>query len=181
MLLSSVGQDQSVFASASPQSAEIARLFTGILIVSAVIFLLVTILVVIACVRFRTKGEPEHPPQYHGNVRTEIAWTVAPFLLLVAIFVFTVRVMRSAAPGDQPASTPGDIVIIGHQWWWEARYPASGVITANEIHIPAGTRWLARIEATDVIHDFWVPALGPKIDAVPGYPNFLWIEADSGR
>src|ERR1051326_2217655 len=170
-------KEQSVFSWLSPQAAEVTRLFIGVLIVSAVIFLLVTILVTITCVRFKARGD-ETPPQRHGRVGPEIVWTVAPFLLLVIIFFFTVRVIRSAEPDSDRALNP-DIVVIGHQWWWEVRYPRSGVVTANEIHIPAGKQWLARVESADVIHDFWVPALGPKIDAVPGHPNYLWLSSDS--
>ncbi|NIT59929.1 MAG: cytochrome c oxidase subunit II, partial [Aliifodinibius sp.] len=69
------------------------------------------------------------------------------------------------------------MVVIGHQWWWEFYYPDSGVLTANEMHIPAGKKLLLRIESIDVIHDFWVPELGPKIDAIPGHTNHLWMAA----
>ena len=68
-------------------------------------------------------------------------------------------------------------MITGHQWWWEARYP-NGAATASEIHIPAGRRLLARIESADVIHDFWVPQLARKMDAVPGRAGYIWLEAD---
>ena len=77
-----------------------------------------------------------------------------------------------------PEKLDPDLVVIGHQWWWEARYPKSGVVTANEIHIPAGRRLLVRLESADVIHDFWVPRLARKMDMVPGHPNHIWLEAD---
>jgi len=77
------------------------------------------------------------------------------------------------APDRKP-----DLLVISHQWWWEARYPQTGVVTANEIHIPVGVTWLLTLESADVIHDFWVPRLGPKMDVVPGHPNHLWLEAD---
>jgi cytochrome c oxidase subunit 2 len=67
---------------------------------------------------------------------------------------------------------------VGHQWWWEVRYP-SGVATANEIHIPVGQPLLVRLEAADVIHDFWVPPLARKMDAVPGHSNSFWMSADA--
>jgi len=70
------------------------------------------------------------------------------------------------------------MVVSGHQWWWEVRYPAANAITANEIHIPTGKEVLIGIEAADVIHDFWVPRLGRKIDAIPGRRNFIWIRAE---
>jgi cytochrome c oxidase subunit 2 len=72
-----------------------------------------------------------------------------------------------------------DIVIIAHQWWWDIRYPKYDVITANELHIPVGKKLLMRVESADVIHDWWVPKLGRKIDAVPGQLNYNWIEADT--
>jgi cytochrome c oxidase subunit 2 len=78
------------------------------------------------------------------------------------------------ASGQQP-----DLTVIAHQWWWEVRYPNSGVVAANEIHIPVGRRLFMRLESADVIHDWWVPALGRKMDAIPGHPNDLWLEADS--
>ena len=67
---------------------------------------------------------------------------------------------------------------MAHQWWWEAKY-ASGAVTANEIHIPVGQRVALRLESADVIHDFWVPELGRKMDIIPGRPSTMWIEADS--
>ena len=56
---------------------------------------------------------------------------------------------------DPAANQPPDLIVIGHQWWWEVRYPQTGVVTANEIHIPIGRKWLVRLESSDVIHDFW--------------------------
>lgn len=72
-----------------------------------------------------------------------------------------------------------DLIVIGHQWWWEVHYPQTGVVTANEIHIPVGRQWLVRLESADVIHDFWVPALARKIQLVPGLTNQIWLEANA--
>ena len=80
------------------------------------------------------------------------------------------------APQDETLSP--DLVITGHQWWWEARYP-SGVTVPWDVHIPAGRKLRARIESADVVHDFWVPDLARKMDAVPGRWGYLWLEADS--
>jgi cytochrome c oxidase subunit 2 len=82
------------------------------------------------------------------------------------------------AASDAPPDTSPDLVVIGHQWWWEARYP-SGAVTANEIHIPVGKDLVVRIESNDVIHDFWAPELGRKIDATPGHPVSIRIQADT--
>jgi cytochrome c oxidase subunit 2 len=110
----------------------------------------------------------------------EIVWTLVPLVLLIVVFVFTVKVMVATEPSRaEGAGAEPDLIVVGHQWWWEARYPKSGSVAANEIHCPVGTRWLVRVESADVIHDFWVPPLGPKIDAVPGHPNYVWLQADA--
>jgi cytochrome c oxidase subunit 2 len=80
---------------------------------------------------------------------------------------------------DPPANRGPDVIVIGHQWWWEVRYPNTGVVTANEIHIPVGRKLLVLMESADVIHDFWVPALARKIQMVPGQTNYIWLEANT--
>ena len=82
---------------------------------------------------------------------------------------------------DIPENPKPDLVITGHQWWWEAKYPQSGVLTANEIHIPVGKRILLEVNSADVIHSWWVPALGRKIDMIPGLKNYIWLYADKPR
>lgn len=106
----------------------------------------------------------------------EILWTVVPLLIVSVLFVITVRAMVLIDAPQVGGQTP-DLVVTGHQWWWDARYP-NGVVVTGDIHIPAGRRWLVRIESTDVIHDFWVPELARKMDAVPGRPSYVWLEAD---
>jgi cytochrome c oxidase subunit 2 len=100
---------------------------------------------------------------------------VIPTIIVAILFFLTVKTMYAVDPpkGDREP----DIVIIGHQWWWELYYPKSRVLTANELHIPVGEKWLARLESVDVIHDFWVPELFRKIDLVPGHPNYIWLVA----
>jgi cytochrome c oxidase subunit 2 len=169
--------DSSPFDPNSPQAQAIANLFAGSLAIAGIIFVVVTGLVFYIVYRYRSRPGMGEPRQLGGHTRLEIAWTIAPALLLVAMFGWTITTMRAADPpvGDQQP----DLVVTGLQWWWQIEYPQSGVITANEIHIPVGTRLLLRLESADVIHDFWVPQLGPKRDAVPGQPNHLWIEADT--
>jgi cytochrome c oxidase subunit 2 len=70
------------------------------------------------------------------------------------------------------------LVVTGHQFWWQADYPASGVVTANEIHIPAGKPLSVRLDSKDVLHEFWVPELARKMTTVPGQPNHIWLQAD---
>jgi cytochrome c oxidase subunit 2 len=91
------------------------------------------------------------------------------------LFTLTARTMGLSDPPPAPAP---DLIVTGHQWWWEARYPKSGIIVANEIHIPVGKALSVRLDSTDVLHEFWVPELARKITAVPGHPNHFWIESD---
>ncbi len=157
----------------SPQAAAIASLFTDTLLICGGIFLLVSVLVFYCAYRFRGDGARE-PEQVEGNRNLEIGWTLAPVLILGVLLTLTVRAMAAA---DAPIDREPDVTIIGHQWWWEVRYP-SGVVTANEVHIPTGKPLVFRLESADVIHDFWVPELGRKMDATPGRPTSLWLEAD---
>lgn len=159
----------------SPETEIIARLFTILLVLFAVIFLIVAGLVAYGAIRYRARaGEPEPAPKF-GSRSFEIAWTVIPLIIVTALFVMTVRAMSLIDAPGEPDRAP-DLVVTGHQWWWDARYP-NGAIAVTGIHIPAGRRLLVRIESTDVIHDFWVPQLARKMDAIPGRPSYIWLEA----
>lgn len=164
-----------VFAPSSPQAGDISHLFGLVLIVCAVIFALVAGLVAVSLWRFRSRPGTSEPRQVSGNRKLEFAWTLVPFLIVVWLTYLAFGVMRAS---DPPSGRAPDLVVIGHQWWWEFRYPSVGVVTANEIHIPVGRKLLVRLESADVIHDFWVPQLAPKSDMIPGHPNHLWLEAD---
>ncbi len=166
------------FSPHSPQTRIIAALFNDILILGAVVFLIVAGLVVYSLVRYRARaGSQAEPAQKFGSRSLEITWTVIPLLIVIAIFVVTVRAMALIDAPVEPQQTP-DLVVTGHQWWWDARYP-NGATAVTEIHIPVSKRLLVRIESTDVIHDFWVPQLARKIDAIPGRPSYIWLEADT--
>jgi cytochrome c oxidase subunit 2 len=166
--------DTSVFNPQSPQARAIEHLFYYDLAIAAAIFLTVASLVLYVIYRYRRKpGDPE-PYQNEGNPRLETLWTVIPGVILFSLAILTARTMHIVNPME--GSHPPDVVVIAHQWWWEYRYPQSGVVTANELHMPDDRDWLLRIESADVIHDFWVPDLGSKKDAIPGHPNYLWIQ-----
>jgi len=164
-----------VLSPASPQADALARLFVVTLFVCAVILVIVSALVLLCIVRFRRKAGDNEPKQIDGNEKLEVSWTAASIVILIGLFTLTVRAMRIADP--VPDREP-DLTVIGHQWWWEVRYP-DGTVGANEIHIPVQSNLLVRLESADVIHDFWVPQLGRKMDMVPGHPNLIWISANT--
>ena len=160
----------------SPQAAAIAALFSGVLILAAAIFAIVAAVVIYAILRYRARKGAGAPAQTFGSRRLEMLWTALPLLIVSGLFVLTVRTMASVEAPQNGLRQP-DLEIIGRQWWWEARY-SNGAMAVGEIHIPVGRRLLARVESPDVIHDFWAPELARKIDAVPGTPGYIWLEAD---
>jgi cytochrome c oxidase subunit 2 len=162
------------FNPASPQAAAIQSLFLVMLAAGAAILLIVVGLLTWVVVRYRARPGDAEPPVRFGEAKLEIARTTAAILVVGVLFLLTIRTMRAA---DQPPGGQSpDIVVVGHQWWWEIRYPAFGIVTANEIHVPAGERSLLRLESADVIHDLWIPQLGRKMDMIPGHPNHVWFE-----
>jgi cytochrome c oxidase subunit 2 len=127
-------------------------------------------------VRYRDRGAGIEPPQTGGRPRIEIAYTLIPLAIQCGLFVLTVVTMGRAEP--QESNRSPDLVIVAHQWWWELHYPGGHVVAANEIHLPAGKAMWAELRSADVIHELWVPRLGPKMDTVPGKPNHLLLQAD---
>jgi len=129
-------------------------------------------------VRFRARpGAPRLPAQTRGHTLLEISWTIAPALVLLAITIPTIQVIfrtQAAPPRDAL-----EITVYGHQWWWEFRYPALQVVTANELHVPSGRPVALTLQGPDVIHSFWVPQLGGKRDVVPGRLNRLTFTAET--
>lgn len=140
--------------------------------VAAFIFAIVTGLTAYAVIKFRRR-KGQAPKQFNENVRLEVLWIAIPTLIVSGLFVVAVWVMWEVNPsilGKKP-----DLTVVAHQWWWELHYSPSGVTAANEIHLPVGQKLLIRFKSADVIHTFWVPSFGQKIDVIPGHPNHLWL------
>lgn len=97
---------------------------------------------------------------------------------VVLIGTFALSLFGLSSNQSPPGPTRLTVDIVGHRWWWEVRYPKSGAVTANEIHIPVGTPVELRLRTADVIHSFWAPQLMPKIDLLPKRVNKTWIQAD---
>jgi cytochrome c oxidase subunit 2 len=140
------------------------------------VFVLVEGVLVYSIFRFRGKpGDPE-PHQTHGNTTVEIIWTVIPALILAAIAVPTVKaIFQTNATPPKDALT---IEVVGHQWWWEFRYPEYNLTTANEIHIPVGRTVSLRMGSADVIHSFWVPQFAAKRDVFANRETRMWFKAE---
>lgn len=168
----------SPFNPSSHQALNIANLFYVTLIISAFIFVIVAGSITYIMFRYRSRPGGGEPKQVFGERKLEIIWTVVPLLIVTFLFAYTAYTMHTADPSPNPYQQP-DILVTGHQWWWEIYYPKSGIVTANEVHIPVGKKLLVQLESADVIHDFWVPQLARKMDMTPGHPTHIWLEADA--
>jgi cytochrome c oxidase subunit 2 len=140
------------------------------------VFILVEGALLYAVFRFRGRPEDPEPSQIHGNTTIEIIWTLIPALILAAIAVPTVKGIFET--NRTPAGAM-KVEVIGHQWWWEFRYPDAGITTANELYIPAGRTVELEINSADVVHSFWPPRFAGKRDVFPGRETRLWWKADS--
>jgi cytochrome c oxidase subunit 2 len=165
-----------VFAPHSPYAHSIASLGHGVLYVALGIFLIVLGLVTWCTHRFREKPGQGAPKPVYGNVKLELGYTIGFVVILGIISVFSIRAMEAS---DPVTNRPINLLIVAHQWWWEVHYPNSGIVTANEIHVPVNQPEYAGFRSADVIHDFWVPELGRKIDIIPGVENHSWFSADT--
>jgi len=171
-----------IFAPASTPADMISRLSALVLTVTGAIFLTVFCLLLWAVVSFREKpgSNPGEPPQIYGSTQVELAWTVIPVLIVVVLLLATVRAIASIQNAVPPPSAV-EVTVIGHQYWWEYRYPGSNVVTANELHVPVSdpahpTPTFLKLLSADTDHSFWVPRLAGKTDLIPNHPNSSWID-----
>jgi len=171
-----------IFAPVSTPAKSIFGLSIFVLAVTAAIFVVVFALLVYTVVKFRKKATDNgrEPPQVYGSNQVEIAWTVIPVLIVVALFMATARVIASVQKAV-PDSNAIQVVAIGHQFWWEYRYPGLNVVTANELHVPVSdpehpTPTFIKLLSADADHSFWVPRLAGKTDLIPNHPNRMWID-----
>lgn len=173
---------QSAMDPASDMATRLQDLFEGILWWAIGVFVIVEGALLVGIFRYRARrdgdAERAEPRHVHGNTILELAWTLAPALVLVFIAVPTMTTIWEV---DRVSTDPDalQIEVIGHQWWWEFRYPEYELVTANEAYIPLGRTVEFRMRSADVIHSFWVPRLAGKRDVIPGRETHLWFTADS--
>jgi cytochrome c oxidase subunit 2 len=154
-----------------PAAERIAGVWWLMLGLAVVVYVVVTALILVASLRRRReegRGLDENRFIWWGGV-------ILPTIVLVGLGVVTVTAtadLRQAVDGALR------IEVEGYKWWWEARYPDTGFVTANEIHIPVGQPVELELTSADVIHSFWVPQLAGKVDLVPGQSNILRVQAD---
>ena len=152
-------------------------LWNRLLLLGTIVFVVVESLLVFTIIKFRRREGAPEPKQIHGNSTLEITWTLIPVLILVLIAVPTVQAIWKTEAKASANSL--QVQVIGHQWWWEFRYPQYGVVTANELYLPAGRTVNFQLNSRDVIHSFWAPQLGGKRDVITNRTNYIWYTPDS--
>jgi cytochrome c oxidase subunit II len=172
----------SIFAPASTPAQSIFDLSVFVMQVTAAIFIVVFSLLTYAVVKFRKKTTAggREPAQVYGSTQLELAWTVIPVLIVVVLFLAAARVIASIQNAEHPSDAI-QVTVIGHQFWWEYRYPSQKVVTANELHIPVSdpahpTPTFLTLLSADTDHSFWVPRLAGKTDLIPNHPNSMWVD-----
>jgi len=175
----------SIFRPHSTPADSIVNLSRFVLAITALIFLVVATLLTYAVAKFRNKaGDAQREPaQVYGSTQIELAWTVIPILIVVVLFLATARVIHAIQDAPKP-ETAVEVTAIGHQFWWEFRYPALGVVTANELHIPVSdpdhpAPTFLKLLSADTDHSFWVPQLAGKTDLIPNRINEMWVDPHS--
>lgn len=169
--------------SALNPAGEVARIQLDLLVYTTWMSVGVVVLVVgalaWALIRFRSRPTDKGlPNQFHGSLTIEAIWTAIPVVIVIMIAIPTVRAIFETEAHVEQAE--GDVVVnvTGYQWWWKFEYPDYGIVTANELHIPVGSRLILNLDSADVLHSFWAPRLGGKRDLIPNQDNQLWLVAD---
>jgi cytochrome c oxidase subunit II len=175
---------QNALAPESHQSRDIASLFWWMMAGAWIGLALVVALLLLAWIRRNRRGigsdtEGEKPGERLGWFVVVGAGIVVPIVLLATLFVVSDLFVIKTTQAPAATATRRTVLVIGHQWWWEVRYPGTPVVTANEIHIPVRTPVRIEVRSDDVIHSFWVPQLNRKIDTLPGRTNAIELYADA--
>ncbi|HMD30468.1 MAG TPA: cytochrome c oxidase subunit II [Candidatus Acidoferrales bacterium] len=172
----------SIFKPDSTPADSIYTLAIFVLTITGLIFVVVAALLAYSMVKFRRRADDDgrEPPQVYGSSQVELAWTVIPVLIVLILFFAAARVIHAIQQAPKP---PGaiEVTVIGHQFWWEYRYPKLGVVTANELHIPVSdpahpTPTFLTLLSADTDHSYWVPQLAGKTDLIPNRVNETWLD-----
>ena len=166
-----------IFEGHTEFNREVLSLWHSLFFWAAIVFVLVEVGLIWVIWRYRRREGQPAPRHVHGNTTLEITWTAIPAIILVFIAVPTVRAIFRTQAKAVPSAL--QVEVIGHQWWWEFRYPEYGVVTANELYLPIGRTVNFKLTTADVLHSFWIPRLGGKRDLISNHVNYLWFTPDS--
>lgn len=163
----------STFNHTTDFNTSIDALWQRLVFWGTIVFVVVEAALVFTIIRYRKRPGGAPAQQIHGNAALEITWTAIPAIILVLIAIPTVRtIFETQKPAPAGALT---VQVIGHQWWWEFKYPEYGITTANELYVPVGRTVNFELTTKDVLHSFWIPQLGGKRDLITNKTNYLWF------
>ena len=172
----------SIFSPESTPAKSIVSLSVFVLIITGIIFAVVCTLLVYSISKFRANAAnvDREPAQVYGSNQIEMAWTIIPVLIVVVLFLATARAIHAIQDAPEPAGAL-EVTVVGHQYWWEFRYPKLGIVTANELHIPVSDPshpkpTFLQLLSADTDHSFWIPQLAGKTDLIPNHPNRMWMD-----
>ncbi|MBC23287.1 MAG: cytochrome c oxidase subunit II [Phycisphaerae bacterium] len=170
----------SIFEPQSPPAHTIQGLAWLVLGITAGIFVIVEGLLVYSIIRYRRSktDDGSDAVQVYGSNPVELAWTIVPVIIVFTLALVTIRIIREVEL-EEPPEGAMEVVVVGHQWWWEFRYPELDIITANEMHVPVDRPIWLKLESADVIHSFWMPRLAGKTDVIPNHVNHTWFQAEA--
>ncbi len=161
---------------------EQGRLFWITMFLAAIVFVVVEGILVFTIFRYRRRPNQPLPHPTHGHTVFEVGWTILPTLVLVGLSIPSIELLFKLDEPPPDQGPPLEVQVIGHQWWWEFRYPDQNVVTATDLHIPVGRPVRVSLQSADVQHSFWVPRLAGKTDLVPPRVNHMWFNAkEPGR
>ena len=172
-----------VFNHTSDLNIAVDHLFDRMFLLGTIVFIGVEAALVYTVIKFRRREGSQEPRHVHGNTTIEILWTVIPAVILVFLAIPTVRtIFQTQAKASADAL---QVEVVGHQWWWEFRYPQytrtlpggklDTLVTANELYIPAGRTVNFALRTADVLHSFGIPRLAGTRDLIATHTNYLWF------
>ncbi len=175
LALSACGGDypNSTFSHNTELNTLAVFLWDRMMLLGTIVFVVVEALLIYTMFKFRRREGGPAPRQIHGNAALEITWTAIPALILVFLAVPTVRTIFQTQRKE--GGNVLTVEVIGHQWWWEFRYPQYGIVTANEVYLPIGKTASFSLRTRDVLHSFWIPQMGGKRDLISNHTNYLWF------
>ena len=157
-----------IFRPGGSAGEEIKTLSFQIFAILAVVLVTVWGLLTFVIIKYRRRPESE-VSKTRGNLKIEIVWTLIPAIIVTVLFVLTVQATRQIDLPDRGAQ----FTAVGHRWWWEFDFSEQGFKTANEVYVAAARITSIDVESVDVIHSFWVPQMGGKVDMIPGRVNHI--------
>lgn len=178
LMVTACASPQNALDPQGPSAARVEDLWWVFFVMGVGVSVVVSLLLLLAIRRSRQREQGRDSKEINGTALVWIGAGVLTPIILFALLIYSYRIGTEVYPPVDDDSETLTVEVVGHQYWWEVRYPQHGLVSANEVYIPAGRRVRFLVTGRDVIHSFWVPQLQGKIDMIPGHTTRLWVQAD---